>query len=357
MNAYPKACVILGAGAAYDIHGEGSEIIDDEYRPPLAIDLFDINEHHAYSEVLQRYPGAEFLAQNLAALVTSGQESIENSLRHYAEHSNPIIRRYFKQIPGYLRDLLFLASYRYTSVPSSYIQLVTELLAERPHHLLFIVLNYDTLLESALNRFDNGFQFNTIAAYVDGERPVKVVKLHGSINWFKFLGPAPPGGNNQEAWINQLTDYDIFQTVHENEILITDVASTYDYTGVKEPRSLYYSIITAPLAGKDISKTVCPQSHIEVASGFLKDCHKFLIIGTSGLDEDLLSLMDSVLASPVTHQLVHIVDSGRGADEARTRFMKGTKAFRNHIPIENVFRNGFRHYLQNEMKSFSESRM
>lgn len=357
MNTYPKACVILGAGAAFDIHGEGSQIIRDEYRPPLAIDLFDIDKHHAYSAVLQRYPGAEFLAQNLAALVISGQVSIENSLRHYAEHSNPIIRRYFKQVPGYLRDLLFLASYQYTSVPSSYIQLVTELLAERPHHLLFIVLNYDTLLESALNRFDNGFQFNTITAYVDGSRPAKVVKLHGSINWFKSLGPAPPSGNNQEAWVNQVADYDIFQTVHENEILIADVVNTCDYTGVQKPRSLYYPIITAPLAGKDISKTVCPQSHIKVAGEFLKDCQKFLIIGTSGLDEDLLSLIDSVLVSPMTYHLVHIVDFNQGADEARIRFMKGIKAFRNRIPTENVFRKGFRHYLQSGMKSFSEDRM
>ena len=51
--------------------------------------------------------------------------------------------------------------------------------------------------------------------------------------------------------------------------------------------------MTAPLAGKDINKTVCPQSHIEVAIEFLKDCFKFLIIGTSGLDEDLKEFLES----------------------------------------------------------------
>ncbi len=357
MNTYPKACVILGAGASYDIHGEGSQIIHNEYRPPLAIHLFDINNHGAYSEVLRRYPGAEFLAQNLATLVTSGQASIEDALRHYAEHSSTIIRKYFKQVPGYLRDLLFLASYQYTSVPSSYIQLVTELLAEHPHDLLFMVLNYDTLLESALNRFDNGFQFNTITGYVADGRPAKVVKLHGSINWFKFLGPVPPGGNNQEAWVNQVAGYDIFQTVHENEILIADVASVCDYSGVQKPYNLYYPIITAPLAGKDISKAVCPQSHIKVANEFLQDCQKFLIIGTSGLDEDLLTIIDSALVDPMKYYHVHIVGSGEGARDACNRFMKGIKAFTNYIPAENVFRKGFRDYLRNGLKSFGEFQM
>jgi len=307
--------------------------------------------------VLKRYPGAEFLAQNLATLVTSGQASIEDALRHYAEHPSTVIRRYFKQVPGYIRDLLFLASYQYTTVPSSYIQLVTELMAEHPYHLLFIVLNYDTLLESALNRFDNGFQFNTITGYVDGDRPAKVVKLHGSINWFKSLGPAPLGGNNQEAWANQVADYDIFQTIHENEILMADVASVCDYSGIQTPRNLYYPIITAPLAGKDISKTVCPQSHIKVASEFFEDCQKFLIIGTSGLDEDLLTIIDSVLVDTMKYYHVHIVGFEKGADEARNRFMKGIKVFRNRIPTENVWRRGFRQYLQNGLKSFSEFRM
>lgn len=349
MDTYPKACVILGAGASHDIYDAGSKILNLDWQPPLTVDLFDTGRHHAYLDVLHRYPGAEVLAQELAPLVSSGQASIEDALRHYADHPNSVIRRHFKQVPGYLRDLLFLASYQYTSVPSSYIRLVTELLAEHPHHLLFIVLNYDTLLESALNQFNNEFQFNTITEYVDSDRTAKVVKLHGSINWFKSLGPFDKG------WFKQVDDYDIFKMIPENEILLAKTANVCDYLG--KENVLYYPVITAPLAGKDISKAVCPPSHITVASRFLKDCQKFLIVGSSGLDKDLLSILDSALVDLMKYYHVHIVGLDKGADDARSRFMEGVKAFRNRIPTKDVWSNGFRHYLQNGLRSFSEFKM
>lgn len=47
----PKACVILGAGASHDVWNPGSPPADESYRPPLAIDLFNIGGHPELPEL------------------------------------------------------------------------------------------------------------------------------------------------------------------------------------------------------------------------------------------------------------------------------------------------------------------
>lgn len=288
-----KVCVILGAGASHDVRGLGTHTINKGYQPPLTSQLFNI-DNELYSEIIRNYPGAEYLANMLAEYAVSGERSIEDYLRQYAEHSNITISTYFKHIPGYLRDLFWRASNNYVTMPSSYVRLVNGLIVEHPHQVLFLVLNYDTLLERALERYGQ-FEYNNITQYINSDLPAKVIKLHGSINWLKLLGRVPETESPRNAWIKQVANLDIFQPVEEHEIEISHFSENIcGYMG-KEPRErrLYYPIMTAPLAGKDINKTVCPQSHIEAATEFLKDCFKFLIIGTSGLDEDLKDFLQT----------------------------------------------------------------
>jgi len=351
MDKYPKACVILGAGASYDIKGGASPYIDSGFRPPLAKELFDIENHPGYWDVIDKYPGAKILAQSLASLISSGQVSIEKELRRCAEHRDPRIRLQFKHIPAYLRDLLYSASYRYTHMPSSYIELAKELLAEHPHDVLFIVLNYDNLLEQALQWFDPKFKFDNISDYVAADRPAKVVKLHGSINWFKGMP-----GSTKVSWDNALEGFDIFCKIPENEILVSDMGLPVRDYGTYG-RDHVYPLLTAPLAGKGVSDAVCPDSHVEVAKEFLSSCQKFLIIGTSGLDEDLLAIVDSTLSNPTVYRHIHIVNSGPGADEARKKLEQGIKVFGTNIDVRNIFREGFRKYLRDGLRSFSEFAM
>jgi len=226
MKQLLKACVILGAGASWDITGEGTSVILPAWQPPLAKDLFDISRHPNYQEILAKYPGADFLTQSLASLISSGQISVENALRKYAEHSDALIRAHFKHIPPYIRDLIYCSSTRYTHSPSSYVQLVMSLLAEHPHDLLFIVLNYDNFLESALSSFNPKHQFDSINKYTSGYDHVKVVKLHGSINWFKQIAQ----GRHKYSWIDAVGRTDILAPVPEGEIFVIDnVTYTAEY--------------------------------------------------------------------------------------------------------------------------------
>ncbi|MFH0896887.1 MAG: SIR2 family protein [Candidatus Bathyarchaeota archaeon] len=346
MDRLLKACVILGAGASSDIAGDGSSVILPAWRPPLAKDLFNIQGHPNYQEILAKYPGAAFLTQSLAPKISSGQISVENALRSYAEHSNALIRAHFKQIPPYIRDLIYCSSTRYTHDPSSYSQLIMDLLAEHPHELLFIVLNYDNFLESALTSFNPNHQFDSINKYTSGYDHVKVVKLHGSINWFKQIAQ----DRHKYSWIDAVHRTDILTPFPENEIFVIDsVTYTAEYRTTSGDRWVY-PVLTAPLAGKNSSNAVCPRSHINELKQFLVNCHKFLIIGTSGLDEDLMILIDSALEYDLgANLLVHIVDYGDGADKASSRFQQSVRAFNNRIDPTNVFKSGFREYLRHTL--------
>lgn len=343
-----KACVILGAGASHDIHGPGSYINDQSLKPPLARELFNIEGNRHYSETLKHYPQAASLISPLAhQLRISDEMGLEQMLTALATHRDPEIRQNFKQIPGYLRDLIFKCSRIYTEWPSSYLELIKVLLADFGNDTLFIVLNYDDLLERALAlSFPSHFQFNSMHDYVSNSR-AKVVKLHGSITWFRLFG------SYGMPWTKQIVDLDIGQKPSESEIMVANrslptAEDTYE-------GKLLYPIITAPLAGKSLEQVVCPKSHLEEASAFLADCRKFLIIGTSGLDDDLMELLRHSIqlrvpgsSAPAVHY-VGLSEKRENARQVLARFDKGVPVIRERTIIgDSVFSSGFRNYLASQ---------
>ena len=56
-KSHRKICVILGAGASYDVHDAGSSVQDGGLRPPLAQDLFNFAERDRFRTVLAEYEG------------------------------------------------------------------------------------------------------------------------------------------------------------------------------------------------------------------------------------------------------------------------------------------------------------
>ena len=334
-----KVCVILGAGASFDVRNEGSPTIRGEWRPPLARDLFDIEAHPSYTEILQRYPGANFLANLLAPNISAGPVALERELRHYAEHNDLQLRQHFKHVPPYLRDLIDFSCRTYTHTPSCHVQLVTELLAENPHEILFLILNYDNLLEQALTSYDPNWAFDTIDSYAGKDR-IKVVKLHGSVNWFVKIRYAGP------SWWDSVAEFDIFARTRESDLIVQDNADLVNRW--KVGRKWAYPLLTAPLAGKDPSDSVCPRSHLNVAEEFIRDCKKFLIIGTSGMDQDLLALLDSTMVQGQQRR-VDIVDHGDSIKPTTKKFTDGVSAFREGEKTRVELRGGgYREYVSSD---------
>ena len=344
INSLQKICVILGAGASHDVLNDGTKLKDPNWKPPLAIDLFNIKNNPVYDDLLLQFRGARALAPKLAPRIAKGMVSVEAELAHYASHPDTSIKELFKFVPPYLRELLYMCGERYTSTPASYVELVITLLSDEPHEVMFVVLNYDRLLEKALELvYPKEFIFGSLNDYVRDERRAKIVKLHGSVDWFKSFG------NTSRPWYDEIEQFDPFQEQRDDEIVVSRGQST---TGGHEGTYLF-PVLTAPITGKRLTDVVCPTIQIDAAQDFLKDCRKFLIIGTSGLDEDLMELLDSSIDINTNHNLqVEFVSKGRTAtNECQARFEKSVRAFdasRPMLHVKNQFRDGFSAYLSSE---------
>lgn len=158
---------------------EGANTHDVAFRPPLAVDLFNIAGNSQYENIIQQYRGADTLAAILGPLIASGSEGVESALQRFSNHKETDLRRAFKDVPPYLRDLIFACSTKYVRNPGCFIPLVEALISEWPHDVLFIVLNYDDLLERAITWLYRSQRFTHLDDYIAEGRRAKVVKLHG----------------------------------------------------------------------------------------------------------------------------------------------------------------------------------
>lgn len=345
-----KICVIVGAGASYDVRNAGSPsgavvnnpsavIGNPELRPPLAKHLFDIQGHPAYWTYLREYEGAKVLTQGLAQQSLRGEFNLEGELRRLAEHSSPIIRQHYRHIPVYLRDLIAACSYEYTPVPSCYVTLATVLLEEQPSDVLFLTLNYDDLLEQAIGMLrPQEFLFESLDDYIRDERPAKIVKLHGSISWFKSIGP------QNVDWRQQALQSDVLSRAPDNE---TIVSVQHRRTFQIDLHGYHvYPVLTAPLAGKGIADMVCPASHLEAAREFLIDCRRFMIIGSSGVDADLSELLSTSVKRTGDRTAQFVSGSEPASKASWEAFGERTTIFSQLTvpPGEVAFRGGFVEY-------------
>ncbi len=328
-----KRCtVILGAGASAGV-SLGNYPVDDAWRPPLARELFDTTTHPNYAPILDRYPGALSLSAPLALLAKqSGEFHLEKQLRAFANHGDPATQRNFRQIPLYLRDLFAAICGSYTRHPEGYTLLLRHLLAEEPHEVAFLTLNYDNLLETALGLHDNRFVFNRLDDYIGLDRGAIVVKIHGSINWFVRCG------KSSEPWEDCIGQFKLENFAHMPRVMPSmhiEVGGPGRFT---EETYWLYPALTAPLAGKGTEAVVCPAPHVDCLTRFLRDCTKFLVIGTSGLDQDVFDLLKSV------RECTHLEFVGKGSlNEVVARFRENVPPF---AIVADTHAEGFRKFIE-----------
>lgn len=307
----------MGAGASHDVRWHPSTGIIEipALNVPLTTTLFD---------------GARGIG-------------LEASLRHYAHHpTSETLRERYKHVPPYLRDLLWQCC-NDTLWPSGYIRLVAQLLGEHSYEVLFLVLNYDDLLEKALRLLEpDRYTFENMGDYF-ADRPAKVVKIHGSINWFI------PLRGKSNTWDECVRRLNVLDRPNESDIRVIDRIGNTRIS--RQPDALWswgedpwvYPVLTAPLAGKDLDNIVCPDSHREFAEPFLSTCQRFLVIGSSGTDDDLMKLLDRAVPADRSMKLVHVVGK-KDADNTRDQFKQGVNAFREDATFSEFYK-GFQEYL------------
>jgi len=342
-----RAVVILGAGASFDV-ANSSVPTQDHLRPPLARHLFEPR----FAGTRSNYAGAVVIGSELGELAQRGDAfDLEAHLTRYAKSPNDTTRFHFRQVPGYLRDVLMQCGNGYVPTPANYNRLVQRMLEPMDHEFLIISLNYDQLFERALATYDASYRFDKLGDYT-AYAQVKLIKVHGSTNWFVAMP-----GSERLAWIEAAADYEPNFRDIGRLVIRNSNALTFDILVPADPfreNAVYraYPWLTSPIRGKTLS---CPEEHVKVMRSFLEDCHKFLIIGTSGLDDDLLLAMSESINSLEEH-LVHYVDYG--GTPARERFERAIPGFV-QIGDEGTVRTsikGFSEFLNtDELETFLEA--
>jgi hypothetical protein len=192
-------------------------------------------------------------------------------------------------------------------------------------------LNYDRFLETALGRFDSQqFSFQGLDDYVNPRRQAKVIKVHGSVNW------ASPMSNTQNTgWRDAVASYE----PAVNDIIAIDNRTDPSSAWRNPPNGDFlYPRLTAPVTSKSF---VCPENHTNEMRAFLADCHKFLVIGTSGLDDDLLSEIATCCTG--SGYFVQFVSPTPHA--VHGRFAAAISSWGNELSQSNLFDGGFTVFL------------
>ncbi|MDP3987756.1 MAG: SIR2 family protein [Candidatus Levybacteria bacterium] len=280
-----KLAIILGAGASHSLNPDPKALDNQGYRPPLAADIFRGNAE--FRGILNKYPLAEVLASDIDRKIRQNKEGVglEQILKEYESSlksgKDSLITRNFLQIPLYLNELFGEIAVHFTKQPDEYNNLVT-LALDKVDDVLFLTLNYDTLLEIPLAR-NFGIDFSNETDYIS-QQGWSLVKLHGSTNWYRAF----------PQQVQTLGDVEYFQILKTSPLPLP-LQKTFVFSKIFEHAKKFdgqtpvYPAVTVPVDGKyDIN---CPESHETRAKEFLADCTNYLIIGTSGKDQDLLDLL------------------------------------------------------------------
>jgi len=279
--------VILGAGASHDLVPRGTATVNEHYKPPLTADLFAGGNRYR-DEILQKYPDALNLAATIR--IRTGQQdgdSLETVLKSLSESSDPNIARQFRQVPLYLQELFGTISEHYTELPVNYRYLVTHVLAAHFEKVAFVTLNYDLLLDKAIEAF-TAESIDSLKAYVRPANKWMLVKLHGSVNWATRLTNGMGGHPRNDTGV--LTAVQALRGASAIHGPLKYLSHHDERLGGPTGDDLLYPAIAIPVEGK--YEYVCPDEHVTALEEFLSSCEDFLIIGTSGKDRDLLDLLN-----------------------------------------------------------------
>jgi hypothetical protein len=304
--------VLLGAGASKDAASPDANLSDELAPPPLANELFGT----PWGDILRLYPRVQAVAplirDAMKGLGEAGEvraaQGLEDFLRTAIKESpHEHLQAAYRQIPFYLQHVLYRVSEDYGEDPDNYFRLVHTILAS-VRRVEFVTLNYDTLLDRALTAVTNR-PFDSIGAYVAYNW--SLTKLHGSINWnvdiagSEGYGPsrldlvAAPGHWETTATRGFIENFEEFIDDHGGLASLTVDNARIEVAGPEEgltdmrggdERRLRYPALAVPLGPDDT--LICPEQHRDHLARSLRerDTIDLLVIGYSGLDQQVLSL-------------------------------------------------------------------
>jgi hypothetical protein len=250
------------------------ELFDDRFRPILA-----------------RYPLARNAAPEIRDALDGTHDaaaaSLEQHLRtQYLESEDPYDKRRFFSIALYLRDLLWGAS-RTDEIHFDNVDRLVTILMRSFHHVCFVTLNYDLILDRALAQLD---PIESLGDYV-GYGRWSLVKLHGSVDW----GYAPIEDISVDEPVA-----DLREPLGSRINLGKTIMPSPDWWG--PPREIQahtgsivklFPALSVPVGEED--EVVCPDAHQSFLDHRLRDEDELdlLILGYSAFDRTVIERIES----------------------------------------------------------------
>lgn len=278
--------VIVGAGASHDCASKWVSPTNARLRPPLASDIFAAR----FQEILEHYPRVEAHSDEIRSRLDRGG-NLESLLRDFLDSAAGHGNNWCLDIPRYVRELFWTISEDYLRGSSKFDTLVRRTVEAGFKRVLFVSLNFDLLLDSALERYQ-GKEFVDIDSYVSLGRNWSFVKPHGSVNWARTLENCPKDGHGRLRAPSELREAPIFgggiKVIRWNRH-----SRDFYVPGRSEEGYLYPEVVVPVEREKDF---VCPSSHTGLADAFVRECGNFLLAGFSGRDEDVRRLLNRMPA-------------------------------------------------------------
>lgn len=276
--------MLLGAGASHDSVSSEPRGDPRVWRPPLVTDLFS----ERFEQVLLRYPMVHNAAPEIRHATTLRQPAqigledyLRSSFRDSDDHDD---KRTYAAVPLYLQELLVEVGRHWTTAPDSY-QLLDSLLRRNFREIVYVTLNYDTLLDGVLAR---RHPLRTFDDYIRDDARWSLIKPHGSTTWRRrILNASASSGWSFADPLPIIEEADDLDHVWSD-----DLATLRQRHDSKGDLVFCYPALSVPLGPGE--KTLnCPEIHLEWLRDHLSKSGaiNLLTIGYSGADTDVLELI------------------------------------------------------------------
>lgn len=328
--------VVFGAGASYDsldakrpTEGNPGWLVDEEFRPPLANELFGLRGvfANAISQLERIQPIIPLLRRPTGSSVEAVLRKLQDEAEEYPDrHGQLMAVRYYLQFTLHQLETEWKGASRGVT---NYKALLDQINRWRRHTeaVSLVTFNYDTLLEDAMSVV--GPRISKLEDYAFGNPAYRLFKLHGSVNWGKVVETHSPYPTNSNWAIAR----DHIERASRLRIVDDFVIVTEFPCGLWGNRVGLVPAVAIPVERK--SHFECPQKHLSELERLLPGIDKLLLIGWRAREEHFLSLLSKHLKAPLTIQVV------AGSDgEARQIFEGLVEKALSHLTVTPIFEPG-----------------
>ncbi len=286
--------VLIGAGASAGavVPGINSR---HGWAPPVTKDIFNIR----FESILNKFGSVSSFAGINDDLANGADLEIYLNA-HIGTHLtysrlSDTRRRQINQLPLYLQDLFRYITDLFSA--TNYYRRLVDQLFESNIKVTFVTLNYDLLLDRAIEDA-SGIQLDNFANYFVNSGKWVLLKPHGSINWFRqIMNRYGQTGENFESWkaivnrMNILTDLDkiIFHVEKLNS------SDTNSFTNGFINNVPFYPALAIPNGEYEFIYPV--DNYREILEKNLQESENYLLIGLSGYAKDLLKVLNDNVKS------------------------------------------------------------